>query len=412
MAVLALAGGLLFGFWAGAAYTFLGAVLNCTLMFFLARRLGKKQVERMLRSRLGERADAAYFPFWRDGGAFCSWSFSRLIPAFPYNLINYAYGLSAMDYKTYILASAIGIIPGTFAFINIGDHMLDLSSPGFWTSLGLMALLLFMTAALGKLLFPNDAKIKIIHEMEKKMRRVIIHKKERSGIPPCFCILLALALFLIAYLTLPAVSRPINRAAAVLGSANVDAVVEYIRSFGAYAMVFSFFLMVFSSVAAPLPAFLITLSNAAIFGWWQGAILSWSSAMAGAALCFFISRGLGRDMVERFAGKGALASVETYFEKYGSRTVLVCRLLPFVSFDAVSYFAGLTPIRFTAFFVATGIGQLPATVVYSYVGGMLTGGVKYLVTGLLCIFSLGILGTIFKQLYNDRQAKKAGNAHE
>ena len=170
--------------------------------------------------------------------------------------------------------------------------------------------------------------------------------------------------------------------------------------------------MVFSSVATPLPAFLITLSNAAIFGWWQGAILSWSSAMAGAALCFFISRGLGRDMVERFTGKGALASVETYFEKYGSRTVLVCRLLPFVSFDAVSYFAGLTPIRFTAFFVATGIGQLPATVVYSYVGGMLTGGVKYLVTGLLCIFSLGILGTIFKQLYNDRQAKKAGNAHE
>ena len=143
--------------------------------------------------------------------------------------------------------------------------------------------------------------------------------------------------FLIAYLTLPAVSRPINKAAAVLGSANVDAVVEYIRSFGAYAMVFSFFLMVFSSVAAPLPAFLITLSNAAIFGWWQGAILSWSSAMAGAALCFFISRGLGRDVVERFAGKGALASVEHYFEKYGSRTVLVCRLLPFVSFDAVSY---------------------------------------------------------------------------
>lgn len=77
-------------------------------------------------------------------------------------------------------------------------------------------------------------------------------QKKRSGIPRLL-ILLALALFLIAYLTLPAVSRPINRAAAVLGSANVDAVVEYIRSFGAYAMVFSFFLMVFSSVAAPLP---------------------------------------------------------------------------------------------------------------------------------------------------------------
>ena len=65
--------------------------------------------------------------------------------------------------------------------------------------------------------------------------------KKRSGMPRLL-ILLALALFLIAYLTVPAVSRPLNQAAAVLGSANVDAVVEYIRSFGAYAMVFSFFL--------------------------------------------------------------------------------------------------------------------------------------------------------------------------
>lgn len=91
----------------------------------------------------------------------------RLIPAFPYNLINYAYGLSSMDYKTYILASVIGIIPGTFAFISIGDHMLDPSSPGFWISLGLMGLLLFVTAALGKLLFPNDTKIKINTNGEK-----------------------------------------------------------------------------------------------------------------------------------------------------------------------------------------------------------------------------------------------------
>lgn len=225
-------------------------------------------------------------------------------------------------------------------------------------------------------------------------------------------ILLVLALLLVVYLAVPSVNGAVNRAVAILASANLDAVAEYIRSFGAYAVVFSFCLMVFSSVAAPLPAFMITLSNAAIFGWWQGAILSWSSAMAGAALCFFISRGLGRDVVEKFAGKGALAGVEGYFQKYGTRTVLICRLLPFVSFDAVSYFAGLTPIGFWAFFIATGIGQLPATIVYSYVGGMLTGGAKYLVTGLLCVFSLGILVTICRQLYNDRQKKKAGTSHE
>ena len=225
-------------------------------------------------------------------------------------------------------------------------------------------------------------------------------------------ILLVAAILLIIYLSVPSVNAFITNAAAVLGSANVDAVIEYIRSFGAYAMAFSFCLMVFSSLIAPLPAFMITLSNAAIFGWWQGALLSWSSAMVGSGLCFFIARGLGRDVVERFAGKGALASVEGYFEKYGTKTILVCRLLPFVSFDAVSYFAGLTPMKFLPFFLATGIGQTPATIVYSYVGGMLTGGARIMMTGLLCLFVLSILVTIIKQIYTDHQAKKAAKVNE
>ncbi len=219
-------------------------------------------------------------------------------------------------------------------------------------------------------------------------------------------ILAVLAILCLVYFLVPSVNAYVNQVASVLGSANVDTVVAFIRSYGAYAMVFSFALMVFQSVIAPLPAFLITFANAAIFGWWQGAILSWTSSMAGAALCFYLARALGRDTVEKYAGKGALASVEGYFEKYGSRTILVCRLLPFVSFDAISYFAGLTPIKFWPFFIATGVGQLPATIIYSYVGGMLTGGVKYFVTALLCIFSLGILVMIVRRIYMERQEKK------
>ena len=222
------------------------------------------------------------------------------------------------------------------------------------------------------------------------------------------CLLLAIVLVFAVYLLVPGVNAAVNEAVAVLGSANLDAVADYIRSFGPWAVGFSFVLMVFSSILAPLPAFMITLSNAAIFGWWQGAILSWSSAMAGAALCFAISRILGRDVVEKIAGRGALAGVEGYFKKYGTRTILVCRLLPFVSFDAVSYFAGLTPMGFLAFFIATGIGQTPATIVYSYVGGMLAGGARLLMIGLLCLFSLAILIGIIRQIYTDRQAKKNG----
>ena len=155
VAVLALAGGLLFGLWLGSLYTFAGAILNCTLMFFLARYAGRTRMEALIQKKLT--------PIWQlrlqnlnSTGGFLLLVILRLIPAVPYNLINYAFGLSAMKYSTYILASAIGIIPGTFAFINIGDKVLDVTSPDFWIAIGLLVLLLVVTTALGKMLYLNN----------------------------------------------------------------------------------------------------------------------------------------------------------------------------------------------------------------------------------------------------------------
>ena len=72
--------------------------------------------------------------------------------------------------------------------------------------------------------------------------------------------------------------------------------------------------MIFQSIAAPLPAFLITFANANLFGWWQGAILSWSSAMAGAAVCFFIARILGRDVAEKLTSKAGMQQIDTFLK--------------------------------------------------------------------------------------------------
>ena len=190
-----------------------------------------------------------------------------------------------------------------------------------------------------------------------------------------------------------------------LSSLDLESIKQYILSFGIWAPIISFLLMLLQSVAAPLPAFLITFANAALFGWVWGAILSWSSAMAGAALCFFIAKFLGRDVVEKLTSKMAISSIDEFFDKYGKYTILVCRLLPFMSFDIVSYAAGLTSMKFMPFFIATGLGQLPATIVYSYVGGMLTGGAKLFVTGLMILFALTVAIYMFKKIYNDKKNK-------
>ncbi len=218
---------------------------------------------------------------------------------------------------------------------------------------------------------------------------------------------LLLAAMVLAYYLVPSVHATIGNVFAVLASGDLTKVEEFMASYGTYAAIVSFLLMILQSLAAPIPAFLITLTNANLFGWWQGAILSWSSAMAGAAICFFIARVLGRDVAIKLTSKAGLEQIDTFFEKYGRNTILVCRLLPFVSFDYVSYAAGLTSMSFIEFFVATGIGQLPATIVYSYVGGMLTGGAQMLMTGLLILFSLSILVATMKKIYDEKQKKDA-----
>jgi uncharacterized membrane protein YdjX (TVP38/TMEM64 family) len=218
--------------------------------------------------------------------------------------------------------------------------------------------------------------------------------------------IVGIAIFMLCYFTIATLHNGLNDAFSTISKLDTEVVIEYLRSYGKLAIVVSFILMVLQSIAAPIPAFLITLSNAAIFGWWQGAILSWSSAMAGAALCFFIARVLGRDAVEKLTSRGAMESVDVFFERYGNFTILICRLLPFVSFDFVSYAAGLTNMRFWAFFIATGLGQLPATIVYSYVGGTLTGGAQKLFVGLLTLFALSIVIGIVKKVYNDKHKGK------
>lgn len=207
------------------------------------------------------------------------------------------------------------------------------------------------------------------------------------------------------YLFVNPVKVTVNRVIFIFSMLDVEMIKEYILSFGIWAPVISFLLMIFQSLVAPLPAFLITFANAALFGWVKGAILSWSSAMVGAVLCFYIAKIYGRNTVEKLTNKFALKEVDKFFEGYGKYAILIARLLPFMSFDIVSYAAGLTSMGLWSFFWATGLGQLPATIIYSYVGDMLTGGVKTLVTGLLILFSVSVLVFLLKKVWNEKNKK-------
>lgn len=202
------------------------------------------------------------------------------------------------------------------------------------------------------------------------------------------------------YLTVPELRRVLdNGLHPMTDVGNVESSVkqlrDYLLGFGVWAPLVSALLMVIQAVVAPIPAFMITFTNGLLFGWVWGAALSWSSAMAGAALCYWLARVLARPAVERLAGGNrGLEAFDLFFQRYGIHSILVARLLPFVPFDPISYGAGLTKMRFWPFFLATGIGQLPATLLYSWLGFSATGSVKFLFLTFSVVISIAVIGWI------------------
>ncbi len=193
----------------------------------------------------------------------------------------------------------------------------------------------------------------------------------------------------------------VDRAAAILGRGDVAALRDYILSFGAWAPVVSGLLMILQALAAPLPAFLITFANGLAFGVLWGGLLSLVSASAAAAIAFGISRALGRGPVEALVGKAGLESADRWFERWGHYAVFVARLVPILSFDVVSFAAGLTRMGFWRFFVATSVGAAPATFVYAYLGGRAPQYVQVLLVAFGVVIAGAIVAAIVRRRRRD-----------
>jgi uncharacterized membrane protein YdjX (TVP38/TMEM64 family) len=201
---------------------------------------------------------------------------------------------------------------------------------------------------------------------------------------------------------IPAVRDSAWTVVGLLVQGDIPGLRAYLLGFGAWAPVVSALLMVGQAIVAPLPAFVITLTNGLLFGALWGGLLSWSSALAGAWLCFWLARTLGRPFAERLVGRTALEAADRFFVRYGIQAIVLARLLPFVPFDPISYAAGLTRMGAVRFLVATGLGQLPATILYSYAGQQASHAAEVL----LWVFGATVVVSVVGQVVRKRRAAR------
>jgi len=154
--------------------------------------------------------------------------------------------------------------------------------------------------------------------------------------------------------------------------------------------------LVVQAVLAPLPAPALAMGAGYSFGIYQGFLLTWLGALLGGVISFWISRLLGRNFV---AGSERMQRLDRYVDQHGTITIFILRLLPLVSFDAISYAAGLSSISFWRFLLATALGMLPGTLAFVYLGGASSS------TGFaLALIGLSVLAAV-AYLYQRRRLK-------
>ena len=132
-------GGILVGPFLGVIYTITSATLGACVAFLVARYIARDWVEGKLVSPRWQRLDEGV----RDHG----WkvvAFTRLIPLFPFNLLNYAFGLTKIKFLHYAITTFICMLPACIAFIVFSSSLLDVIrgkiSPAFIAGLGLIIL--------------------------------------------------------------------------------------------------------------------------------------------------------------------------------------------------------------------------------------------------------------------------------
>ncbi|GMQ96662.1 MAG: hypothetical protein BMS9Abin15_0337 [Gammaproteobacteria bacterium] len=152
--VLTLAGGAIFGPVLGTLYNLTGATIGATIAFLIARYLAADWVEQKTGGRLKQLKEGVEGEGWRFV------AFVRLVPLFPFNLLNYALGLTRIKLSHYIIASYLFMLPGAIAYTYLGyagrealagetsiSRLIQLGS----IALALLALVAFLPGIIGRL---------------------------------------------------------------------------------------------------------------------------------------------------------------------------------------------------------------------------------------------------------------------
>lgn len=224
-------------------------------------------------------------------------------------------------------------------------------------------------------------------------------KQSKAPLYISLAIIIALVL---SYFFIPQVQDFLNNGWDVLTSGDEQRTKEWVSQFGWFGPLIIIFTMILQMFLIVIPSPLLMVVTILAYGPFIGALILFAAIFLASSFGYFIGRYFGPVIVEKLIGYKTEKKISDFIEEYGFWTVIVIRLSPFLSNDAISFVGGVLKMGYWKFIGATMIGISPLIVFIAYLGG----DYERLKTGLIWTSAISLVLFISFVLW-DKKIRKA-----
>jgi uncharacterized membrane protein YdjX (TVP38/TMEM64 family) len=208
---------------------------------------------------------------------------------------------------------------------------------------------------------------------------------------------------LAAYFFISPFQAFVDEAYRILTSENEQKISQWVNELGPWGPVFIIVIMIVQMFLFVIPSPLLMVVSVLAYGPIWGSIIAIASVLAASTIGYWIGRFLGVVTIYKLIGERKEKKLESYVEKYGFWAVVVVRLSPLFSNDAISFVGGILRMGYKKFIFATFAGITPLTILIAYFGE----NNDRLKTGLIIITAISLVALIFYIIYDKKKKRKA-----
>ncbi|PRY09014.1 putative membrane protein YdjX (TVP38/TMEM64 family) [Pontibacter ummariensis] len=237
----------------------------------------------------------------------------------------------------------------------------------------------------------------------KRFRKNTKEQDDQQSKWPLLLTLLLIGSLVASYFMFPEFENTVHEAWQVLTSGEEERISNWVSQFGLWgpffivlAMVAQMFLLVVNVVALMLVAIIA-------YGPLWGSVIAILAVLVASTVGFIIGRKVGEAGVRKLIGNKAEHKIYQFMERYGAWAIVIARVSPFLSNDAVSFVAGLAGMRYVRFLSATLAGIVPLTVLLAWLGE----NNERLKTGLIWVSTISLAAFIGYVVYRKYLSKES-----